>query len=427
MTEPSSPPVPGDFPVVVRFPLRWGEMDALGHANNTCFFSWFESARIAYFDSVPLDHQTKGVGPILASTRCDFLRPVVYPADLVTGVRVIKIGTTSITMEYVVWVDEKPVARGESVIVLIDYRTMQKVAVPTDIRERIETLEKQRSTAGALASGTMTELACTLVTAEGARPSRFVYFLHGILGSGANWRSFARRLTAARPDWGAVLVDLRMHGASQAMAPPHTVAAAARDLVELEKATGRRADAIVGHSFGGKVTLAFVERRGGDLDRAFVLDATPGPRPTARGSETTVEVISTLRRVGASFPTRQEFLAAVTARGVARGIADWLAQNLERRGEGVRFRLDLDAIEALLDDYFALDLWEILESPPGRVAFDVVVGGKSNVFDAEDRARLARAAETSPDRLRVHVLPEAGHWVHVDDPDGLFAVVTGSM
>ena len=49
----------------------------------------------------------------------------------------------------------------------------------------------------------------TVVTAEGARPERAILFLHGILGSGGNWRTFARRFVAARPDWAAVLVDLR--------------------------------------------------------------------------------------------------------------------------------------------------------------------------------------------------------------------------
>src|SRR5688500_12574158 len=54
----------------------------------------------------------------------------------------------------------------------------------------------------------------SLVTAPDAKPSRWLLFLHGLLGSGANWRSFARRLVEAHPSWGAVTVDLRLHGAS---------------------------------------------------------------------------------------------------------------------------------------------------------------------------------------------------------------------
>src|SRR5436305_214981 len=81
-------------------------------------------------------------------------------------------------------------------------------------------------------------LAHALVTAPsvgaGSAPARWMLFLHGILGSGANWRTFAKQIVAERPSWGAVLVDLRLHGESQqGFGPPHTIAAAARDVAEL--------------------------------------------------------------------------------------------------------------------------------------------------------------------------------------------------
>jgi len=66
-----------------------------------------------------------------------------------------------------------------------------------------------------------------------AGPAQWMLVLHGILGSGGNWRSFARRVAEACPSWGFVLVDLRMHGLSQGAPPPHTVESAARDLVRL--------------------------------------------------------------------------------------------------------------------------------------------------------------------------------------------------
>ena len=54
--------------------------------------------------------------------------------------------------------------------------------------------------------------------------------LHGIYGRGRNWMSMAREIAAARPEWGALLVDLRLHGDSPAFDPPHTVDAAAADV-----------------------------------------------------------------------------------------------------------------------------------------------------------------------------------------------------
>src|SRR5688500_16453344 len=92
-----------DFPITVRFPVQWGEMDAYGHVNNARYFTWFEAARIAYMARVGLvstemQKPEGGVGPILAATNADYLRPVVFPADLVVGARVTRIGNSSLTM-----------------------------------------------------------------------------------------------------------------------------------------------------------------------------------------------------------------------------------------------------------------------------------------------------------------------------------------
>jgi pimeloyl-ACP methyl ester carboxylesterase len=56
-----------------------------------------------------------------------------------------------------------------------------------------------------------------------------------------------------------------------------------------------------------------------------------------------------------------------------------------------------------------------------------VLGGRSNVFSDDDRARLFSISSCSAGRVHAHVLPGAGHWLHVDDPDGLFALISGSL
>lgn len=133
------------YPVEVRFPIHWGEMDALGHANNARYFSWFESARIAYFEKIGFSADPSApVGPILKTASCEFGRPVVYPADLVVGARVPRLGNTSFTMEYAVALaaaPDAPVATGDSVVVVVDYRTGEKVPVPDDLRRAIDALE----------------------------------------------------------------------------------------------------------------------------------------------------------------------------------------------------------------------------------------------------------------------------------------------
>ena len=75
-------PHPGKLVHVERMRMRWGDMDALGHMNNTVYFRYLEQARISWFDSIGADYKTLPEGPILGSISCRFILPAVYPADL---------------------------------------------------------------------------------------------------------------------------------------------------------------------------------------------------------------------------------------------------------------------------------------------------------------------------------------------------------
>jgi esterase len=279
----------------------------------------------------------------------------------------------------------------------------------------------------------MHELSHALVTAPDPAlpPERWMIFAHGIFGTGANWRTFARRWVAVRPEWGAILVDLREHGRSQGLPPPHTIAAAAADLSTLDAALPQGAiRGIVGHSFGGKVALQYVQTRGGDLDEAWILDSTPGARPDAHGSEETERVFSLLAALPKELPSRQAFNDTLLAAGLSQAIVQWLAMGVVRDDSApkplYRYRLDLDAIRSLLDDYFARDLWPVVDDPPGQVTLHFVAGGRSSVFSAADRERVERAAARHPGRVSMDVIPEAGHWLHVDAPDALFKLISRS-
>jgi esterase len=273
---------------------------------------------------------------------------------------------------------------------------------------------------------TQPSLAHAVVAADGATPRRYILFLHGILGSGSNWRTFARKLVAARPSWGAVLVDLRLHGASQGFSPPHTLAACAEDLVRLEAELALPVAAVLGHSFGGKVALEYAARRP-ELEAAWILDSSPGARPDARGSESTVRIVRLLETVPERFARRDEFVDWVVGQGTDRAIAMWLAMNLRAApdGEGYALRVDLPALRALLDDYFARDEWPVIERSAGRTRFHLVVGGRSTVLDAAELEHAERLASRG-DRVSLHVIAEAGHWLHVDAPDALFDLVAAA-
>jgi pimeloyl-ACP methyl ester carboxylesterase len=271
----------------------------------------------------------------------------------------------------------------------------------------------------------------------GQAPSQYaVLFLHGILGRGTNWRMIAKTLVERRPELLAVLVDLRMHGESQAFAPPHTVSSAAHDVERLAETLAVPVRGIVGHSFGGKVALAVDIPT---LERRWIIDSLPGARPQSQqprprqprrhreGSETTIAILAMLRRFPSTFPTRAAFVERVVAEGHPEPLGRWLAMNLVRHdvpGEPDEYRwpLDLDAIDALLEDYFAVDLWSRVEDSPENIRVDLVLGGASPVFDEADRRRAAAAARRPG--VHLHVVEGAGHWVHVDAPDEVIAVLS---
>jgi acyl-CoA thioester hydrolase len=136
-----------DYPVVIEFPVAWGEMDAMQHVNNIVYFRYFESARIAYFEKMDLiGYMTEtGIGPILATTSCRFRIPLSYPDQVRIGAKVVSIEQDRFVMHYLVVSAKhrKAAAEGDGVIVTFNYRENKKVAVPEVVRQRILDLEKE--------------------------------------------------------------------------------------------------------------------------------------------------------------------------------------------------------------------------------------------------------------------------------------------
>jgi len=267
-------------------------------------------------------------------------------------------------------------------------------------------------------------LAHSLVTAKAADPDRFMLFVHGILGTRANWRGIARRFVEARPGWGVVLVDLREHGDSLGLPAPHTVVAAAADLDELERALTVPIGGALGHSFGGKVVLEWLRLRRGESTEAWIIDSSPSAGTADRDTTAAAQVIRMLEHLPRRWASREAFMSAVVEAGQPRTIAQWLAMNLRRTDDGKRaFGPSLEIIRDLIEDYARTDSWDVLETLPESCTLGVVIGGRSDVFSASDRERVQRIASRNP-RISVVVIEDAGHWVHLDGADELLALLT---
>lgn len=280
----------------------------------------------------------------------------------------------------------------------------------------------------------MPKLAISPVLGPNDAPEKWMLFLHGILGSGANWRTFARQIVGAKKeasiphpatDFGALLIDLRLHGDSVGFLPPHTLATSAEDVVPA--IAGKNARALLGHSYGGKVGIALAgllaQSDNGPLDHLFVIDSTPSARPDGRGSSGVRDIVELLTELPQQFDDRNAFTAWIEERGVSRPTAMWLAMNVRPGPDGVyAFRMDIPAVRTMMNDYFEQDLWSIIENPPGHMQTHIIAGGRSEVVDAAELER-ARAAK----QCTVDVIPEAGHWVHADAPDVLRSLVLGYL
>jgi esterase len=243
-------------------------------------------------------------------------------------------------------------------------------------------------------------------------PSRHLVMLHGIYGRGRNWQAIARLIVAGRPEYVCWLVDLPHHGKSGPGAHGDTVQGLARDLDDWVAAERIRVDVILGHSFGGKVALAYAANHRDERLQVWIIDSTPDTTTPSGSAWAMLEVVRSLPR---RFRTRDEAIDAIAQRGFARPVATWMATNLERRDGGFEWRLDFAAMEALLRDFFATDLRQVvLDASPAHDIF-VVKASESHAISADAVTRL-RAA--SRERVHVFELP-GGHWIHAESPEAV--------
>lgn len=234
--------------------------------------------------------------------------------------------------------------------------------------------------------------------------------LHGIYGRGRNWQAIARAVVAARPDYGCRLVDLPYHGESGPGAHGDSVRGLAHDLSDWCREAAVTPDVVLGHSFGGKVALAFAERERARPLQVWVIDSTPEAKP-AGGSAW--EMLALIRSLPDSFTTREEAAEAIEAGGYARGVAIWMATNLVRSDNRFVWRLDFSAMDRLLDDFFTTDLWPVVEQRADGHDIHFLRASTSSAMSGQAAARV----EALNDPHVVLHRRDGTHWIHAESPD----------
>lgn len=129
-----------DYPITQKQKVIWGDMDAFEHVNNTVYFRYFEDIRIDFFEQTGvLEHKdATGVGPILASTGCQFRAPLSFPDKIIIGTRIAQLpenGEKRFTMEYAVFSESQDciVCKGEGLVVYYDYSAGKSCEIPENL------------------------------------------------------------------------------------------------------------------------------------------------------------------------------------------------------------------------------------------------------------------------------------------------------
>ena len=131
-----------DYPVTVDIDVAWGDMDAMGHVNNTVYFRYMEQARIEwlYAQSALGGKHDDGTSSVIVNASCTFIEPLVYPGEVEVRMYVGDLGRTSIGSFYDIVRDGRRVAEGAAKIVWVDVKTGRSTPLPDRIAAPLRAL-----------------------------------------------------------------------------------------------------------------------------------------------------------------------------------------------------------------------------------------------------------------------------------------------
>lgn len=134
--------LPGNKKLVheVTVPMRWGDMDAMGHVNNTLYFRYMEICRLDWIFAVGAGTDVRGQGPVVVNAFCNFLRQLEFPGDVRVTLHVADPGRSSFDTYHTIERTDEPgvvYAEGGARAVWTDYAARKSVPMPDWFRQRL--------------------------------------------------------------------------------------------------------------------------------------------------------------------------------------------------------------------------------------------------------------------------------------------------
>ena len=239
-------------------------------------------------------------------------------------------------------------------------------------------------------------------TSQGAADGPPVVILHGLLGSSSNWRSIARRLAERHTVYS---LDLRNHGDS-----PHaesmSYAQMADDVRAFLDDRGIERAILIGHSMGGKTAMRLALTQPERVERLVVVDIAP-----TRSEHDHLPVLDVMAGLDVARIERRADAERLLEPHIAdAGLRMFVLQNLVSGAQGLRWRVNLDAIIDAMPELLEFPVDGETRPFTGDTLF--VRGARSDYIRAQDEA----AIEALFPNAEIVTVADAGHWVHAEQP-----------
>jgi acyl-CoA thioester hydrolase len=129
----------------VKIQIRYADLDALGHVNNSNYLTYFEIARVHYFNALlGKDWDWRNEGMILANSSLEFLKQLLIQHEAEVKISTLSVGTKSFELYYEISVDDVVFCSGKSVIVAFNSLRNETIPIPSVMREGLLRLQRSK-------------------------------------------------------------------------------------------------------------------------------------------------------------------------------------------------------------------------------------------------------------------------------------------